>query len=103
MSIRIRIGDVEHDLAQADEHWIVSQIEQRKRDNGRVCVHVLIKKSDLNLCLSTVDCNVGGGGGRPPTEQEKEIFELWNRHGLKERSIIGGQVVAFLKQLRRLV
>ena len=103
MSIRIRIDEVEHDLEQADEHWVISQIEQRKRDNGQVCVQILINEGGLNMRLLSADCNVGGEGGRPPTNQEQEIFDLWDQHVLRGQDIVGGQVVAFLKQLRRIV
>lgn len=100
MGIRIRVDELERDLAQADEHWIISQIQQRRQDKGRVCVQIIINTGNLNMRLMSADCS-RGGGGRPPTPQEKEIFTLWERHALQSGGIVGGKVVAFLKQLRR--
>lgn len=103
MGIRIRIDELERDLAQADEHWIISQIQQRRRDKGSVCVQIIINTSNLNMRLMSADCLRGGGGGRPPTPQEKEIFDLWERHGFQSGGIVGGRIVSFIKQLCRIV
>lgn len=35
MSVRAKIGNQEHDLAQADNHWITSQIRDQQSDKGK--------------------------------------------------------------------
>lgn len=104
MSIRIKIGSVEHDLAQADEHWVISQIKDQQRDNGSVCVQISVQGQDIDLNLRSAGCaSTGGGGGRQVTPKEQQILELWNRHGRKDGHLGGGEIVAFLKQLQRMI
>ena len=104
MSVRIRIGQDERDLNQADEHWIASRIRQEQADQGRVCIRVFVKAGDVDIILSSGGCpQVAGGGGRRATPKEQEFFDLWNRLGLKGDDINGGRVNAFLKQARRIV
>jgi hypothetical protein len=103
MSIRIIIDEMERYLAQADKHWIVNQIERRKRDNGRVCVQIVIQQGGMDLRLMSADCPRGNAAGRQATDHEQEVFDLWNKFGLKDQGIEGGHVVAFLNQLNRIV
>ncbi len=100
--ITIRIGDSERELDTADEHWINEQIRRRRHDNTPPCVRVSIRKGALDMLLSTPTCGGGGDSNRPPNEQEKEVFELWKKHGLANNDFTGGSVVAFLKQLKNL-
>lgn len=103
MSIRIKIGSIEHDLAQADEHWVISQIKDQQRDSGNVCVQVSVKGQDVDLNLRSAGCApLGGGVGRQATPKEQQILELWNRHGGQNGHLGGGEIVAFLKQLQRM-
>lgn len=99
--IRIRIGDQEKEFESADESWINQQINRRRADGLAVCVKVTIHIGDLNMVLITPTCANASGGGRAPTAHEQEIFELWNRLGLDSANFTGGNVIAFLKQLRR--
>jgi len=100
--VRIQIGDMERELACADESWINQQINRRRADGQNVCVRVTINKDDLNMRLSTPSC-ASGGGGRPPNNREKRVFDLWDHRGLNEVDFTGGKLVAFLKQLSRLL
>jgi len=103
MSIRVRIGNQEHDLAQADKHWIISQIKDQQRDNGSVCVQVIINNGDVNLSLCSAGCPPAGGGGRQANPKEERILNLWEQHVRRESHLGGGEVVAFLSQLQRIV
>lgn len=48
-------------------------------------------------------CSGGGGGGRPPNPRERRVFDLWDELGLSSQSFAGGQGVAFLHQVQRLL
>jgi hypothetical protein len=56
------------------------------------------------MVLSTPTCEShGSSGGRPPNNQERRIFELWKERGLNLQDFSGGNLIAFLHQLRRLL
>jgi hypothetical protein len=38
-----------------------------------------------------------------PNERERRIFDLWNERGLNQQDFMGGAVIAFFHQLRRLL
>lgn len=99
----VKIGSSEQPLENADESWINNQINGRRRDGETVCVLVRLKEDPVDLILSTPNCGGGGGGSRLPNAQEERIIELWNKHGLNQREFQGGNLVAFLKQLRRIL
>lgn len=101
--IRIRIGNEERDLASVDEHWINQQINLRRKDGQTICVRVTIQEGDMNMVLSTPTCGTSRGGGRPPSPQEREVFDLWDQRGLNKVDFTGGNLVAFLKQLKRIL
>ncbi|MBU4258550.1 MAG: hypothetical protein KKI12_12840 [Proteobacteria bacterium] len=101
--IRIRIGETERELGNVDESWINQQINRRRADGQTVCVKVTVHEDNLNMVLSTSTCGANGGGGRPPRLREKEVFDLWNQRGLNDADFTGGNLVAFLKQLKRLL
>ena len=72
-----------------------------KKDRQPLCVRVRIHTDSLKFNLSTPGC--GGRRGRGPEPQEQEIFDLWKKCGLTQLDFMGGQSVAFVKQLRRLL
>jgi len=98
--IKIQIGGEERELDKADEHWINQQINRRREDGRTVCVRVTILEGDLDMVLSTPTCGASGGGSRPPRPGEKEVLDLWNKRGLNKADFAGGNLVAFLKQLK---
>lgn len=100
--IRIRIGDQERDYDSADENWINQQINRRRADGLQVCVRVTIHLGDMDMILSTPTCGSSSRGGRRPRPSEQEVFDLWNQRGLDSPDFTGGNLVAFIKQLRRL-
>jgi hypothetical protein len=83
-----------------DEAAINEQINRRRDDGAAICVHVRITGDGIDLSLGTPGCG-GGGGGRQLSEPEQRLVDLWRRQGLSEDKFSGGNVVAFLQQLRR--
>lgn len=99
--VAVKIGTEERNLQTADESWINRQINLRRRDGQNPCVRVRIDEEALNMVLSTPTCPAGAEGGRTPNPKEKEVFELWDPLGLRHSTFTGGNLVAFIKQLRR--
>lgn len=99
----MRIGDETRALSDASESWINEQLSRRHRDGQNVCVAVVINTSGVNIPLTTPGCGSGGGGGRPPNQNERAVIDLWNRHRLNTASFTGGELIAFLKQLARML
>ena len=104
--IQIQIGSSErriNSIDELEESWINQQVNCRKDDGQNVCVQVAIEQDSINIRLSTPACAINGGCGRPPNQQERAIFDLWGKHGLNQSNFSGGNVVAFFKQLRRIL
>ena len=99
--VKIKIGPNERELEDADESWINREINRLRKGGKPVCVRVRIRTDSLNFTLATPGC--GGRRGRGPEPQEQEIFDLWKKRGLTQPDFTGGQLVAFLKQLRQLL
>lgn len=100
--ITVRIGEDTRALSDASESWINEQLSRRHRDGQNVCVEVAINTSGLNIRLATPGCG-GGGGGRLPNQNERGVLDLWSRHRLNTASFTGGELIAFLKQLARML
>lgn len=104
--ITLKIGAVERRFDSIDtveESWINQQINGLKRDKHSVCVRVSIQEGSLYLTLATPDCQTSGGGGREANNDEKRTMEIWNSLGLNSSTFQGGQVIAFLKQICRII
>lgn len=99
--ITIKIGTSKKDISEAKESWINQQINRRREDGLQVCVEVRIRTDSLDFTLATPTC--GGRGGRRPKPQEQEIFDLWKERGLTKEDFTGGNLVAFIKQLRKML
>ncbi len=100
--VSVKIGGTELGLAQADEGWINQQINRRRADGEVVCVRVRIDVPPLNMALATPTC-ASDGGGRPPNPDESRILDLWAKHRMNTADFTGGNLVAFLRQLERLI
>ncbi len=100
--VSVTIGTETRDLADADERWINDKIGRRDRDGVPICVVVQVQTGGLDLRLSTPGCG-GGAGGRRPNPNELEVIELWQKHHLATTAFASGNVLAFLKQLRRML
>jgi hypothetical protein len=102
--IRISIGSQDRQyssISDVEKRWIAQQL--RRRRNGGPCVSVELTGADCDVRLTTGACSGRGGGGRQPNRKERRIFELWNDRGLNDSAVDPGDVISFLKQLRRVV
>ncbi|HEY6220091.1 MAG TPA: hypothetical protein VIV65_08535 [Gemmatimonadaceae bacterium] len=101
--ITISIGSSTHSIQEADDNWINQNVNGRRRDGVTVCVQVRVQENTADVALATPGCQSGFGGGRPPNALEQRIIELWNKLGLNTPGFTGGNVVAFVHQLKRLM
>lgn len=99
--ITVAIGESERPYEEASPRWVNEQINRRRNDSVTVCVRVMIKKGPIDMTLSTPTCSVGAGG-RAPRSEEREVFELWDKLHMNENDFTGGNLVAFLKQIKSL-
>jgi hypothetical protein len=101
---KIQIGGSEKELSEVSESWISHQVQERRHDGQPVCVRISLKNDCIDMILATPQCGGGGGGvGRQPKCKESEIFALWNDRHLNQNDWAVGNLIAFLKQLRRLI
>jgi len=84
----------------SDEAEITQQISRRRDDDAAICVRVGIKSTGIDVTLGTAACG-GGGGGRRANEREQLVIDLWNQLRLSEDNFAAGQIIAFLRQVRR--
>lgn len=101
--IKVCINGEERKYEGGIEGWINQQISRRRDDNKIVCVVVTVNQEPVNLILRTQGCAADAGGRgrqRQLSQQENNILNLWAHHGLDAVNFTGGDVVAFLKQLR---
>ena len=101
--VTIRIGADVRDIEDVDPSWIANQVGGRREESGTVCVEVAIQQPEANLRLATPACSGAGGGTRRLTALESEIVDLWKRHRLDTSDFSVGDLIAFVKQLLRLL
>jgi hypothetical protein len=104
--IKIKIGSNARDfenVARIDESWINQQINGLRGDGHSVCIRVSLQEIPLNMTLTTPGCISSGGGGRGPNREEAIVFELWEKHGLNSTHFQGGNLIAFFKQVRKII
>jgi hypothetical protein len=98
--IEIQIAGSKKSIDEDYESWVNQQINNRRKDGQIICVRVFIKEEQINLILSSRECP-SIGGSRPLHAKEKAIVDLWNKYRLNTSDFHGGNLIAFLKQVRR--
>lgn len=101
--ITIQIGDTVKDYKDATEHWIAQQIRDRRAAGESICVRLTIKHGSLNFVLQTPGCPVFKKKSRRLRPSEQEVHNLWEHYNLNTEEFTQGNLIAFLKQLRRWV
>lgn len=103
--ITLTIGNSQRRIAgrsDVEEGWINQQVNGRRADGQTVCVRVLIEHGPINFTLGSAGCPAGGGGGSLGREEQR-LVDLWLERGLGRADFTGGNVVAFLHQLLRML
>lgn len=104
MNVTIRIGDEQRSIGDNYEAWISEQIRNRRKSGQKARIVIEIG-GDLALTFACEDSPTGGGGGgsRNYSLRQQGIIDLWFKHGLDKCPINPGEVISFLKQLRKLI
>ena len=103
--VTLTIGSSQRNLgsrSDVDESWINRQVNGRRADGEQVCVRVRIETSGLDLTLASAGCGGGRGSGSLSADEQR-LVDLWVERGLSKADFAGGNVVAFLHQLFRLI
>ena len=104
--VTVKIGPSARDfesVERIDESWINRQINGLRGDGQAVCVRVSLQEGPLHMSLTTPSCAGSAGGGRGPNREEAMVFELWEKHGLNRTDFQGGNLIAFFKQVRKVI
>lgn len=101
MTIRVKIAEIEKDIADVEPSWINEQINRRRAAGETVCVQITIQKDSANIMLTTADCPHNRGGSKNSlSDHEKAILDLWMKLHLNESKFSGGNLLAFLNQIK---
>jgi hypothetical protein len=101
MTIRVKIGPIEKDIADVDPSWIHEQISGRRDDEVPVCVQVTIDMESVDLIFATSDCARFGRSDISLSNREKEVVSLWNMLDLNDKNFTEENLLAFLRQIRQ--
>jgi hypothetical protein len=91
------------DGRQASEGWLNQMIAEARRQGTSLCVRVEIQQPPVHIVLATAGCGGSGGGGRPPNDAERRLFEAWRKRGLSTGEFSPGQLRAFLNDIERII
>ena len=97
--IKIQIGSCERNIEEITKSWLIQQIEKRRQDGAPICIRVFIKKSNIDIVLSTYDCPKSKTTIRRATNIEKKIFNHWERLGLNKENFDWEMLLSFLNQV----
>jgi len=98
--IEIQIDGSKKSIDEDYESWVNQQINNRRKDGQIICIRVFIKEEQINLVLSSRECS-SSRVSRSLLEKEKAIVDLWNKCRLNTSDFHGGNLIAFLKQVRK--
>lgn len=99
--VRIKIGDYEKKLDNIDECWINQTINGYRKEKIPLSVHVIFEEGSLNMVLSAPPPK--SSFIRKPRGAEIQICNLWNEVGLNNPEFTGGNLIAFIKQLKKIL
>lgn len=101
--VTVKIGNIEKEIDDVEANWINQQINRRREEKEPVCVRVNIKESIANISFATLDCPRGRGAKFRLNTTEEKILELWKKFKLDTKEFTGGNLVAFVEQLKKLM
>jgi len=101
MNVSISIGDETRTFQDATKDWINKLFAHGHKQGARPAVVVRIDQPGLVLGLATPGAGRGGGGVL--SAAQSRIVDAWLRHHLGSNKYTGGNLIAFLNDLERLL
>jgi hypothetical protein len=101
MNVSITIGDENRAYPSASKDWINKAFARARKQGVLPVVTVQISQPGLVLGLATPGSGRGGGGSLTPAQNR--IVEAWMRHRMTSTNYTGGNLIAFLNDLERLI
>jgi len=102
ITVRIARSQRQFPTDDVDEAWLNKQFKQQ--DEDPLCVQIAIRSNTgVNVIVSTPGCPTSRSAPRSPKPREREILELWNELLRCHGTLHSGNVIAFLKQVRRML
>lgn len=102
MNVTITIGDETKSYKAATKDWVNRLFAQARRVGLLPAVQVHISQPGLVLGLATPGSGSGGGSGSLSPAQ-RDIVDAWLRHHMVSDKYTGGNLIAFLNDLERLL
>ena len=102
MNVSITIGDETRSYASATKDWINKTFAFAKRQGLLPSVTIQLSQPGLVLGLATPGAGRRGDGGAL-TPAQNRIVEVWIRHHMTSNHYTGGNLIAFLSELERLI
>jgi len=99
MTVRVRIGPIEKDIADADPAWINEQIDAMRKESALACVQVTIRERTVHMVLVTAGCPGAGEAGHLLSSEEERLLNLWDQFHLNDETFSGEDLTAFLRQI----
>ena len=96
---RVIVAGRDRPLSEVTPSWLREEIETRRDSGLLVCVQFQMQEGDVDLAFGTPAC-AHGSGGRPARPHEREIIQLWDKHGLNQDDFGVGQLIAFLSKAK---
>ena len=104
MNVSISIGDETRTFQTATKDWINKLFAQAHKRGARPMVVVRIDQPGLVLGLATPGAGAGaGGGGGVLSAAQNSLVDAWLRHRMGSSKYTGGNLIAFLNDLERLL
>ena len=101
MQVQVEIAGESRALDDAEPEWVNRRIHRMRADGLAVWVRVTINDGAVNIVLQTPGCPSRPGASRRANADERELFDLWDKHHLNDAHFSGGDVVSLLRQLPR--
>jgi hypothetical protein len=100
--LTVEIDGETRDISDVSEDWIAGRF-RRHEGSAVSCVVIRIQTTGVDLRLASASCSGGVSGTRQPNPREQEIIELWRERNLGASTFAPGNLIAFLKQLRKAI
>jgi hypothetical protein len=101
--IKVTIAGMSVEAGKASEGWVNQMLAEARKTGAALCVRIEVQQPPIQMVLATPGCGGGGAGGRQPNEQERRIFDAWNKRGLGSGSFSPGELRSFLNDLARIM